>query len=125
MIIKIPDTLDGIERKRLLLYYPILYSMLIHQNRITRAAEWLGITRRSLFDIIRRHPELRSFLNKRIDPDNGLLPEDKHCEKHPLDKIFDNHLSRTQQSFWWNNCSTEDKMKFIERLKKLYAMYER
>lgn len=125
MIIRIPDSLDGKDRKRLILYYPILYSMLINHNRITKSAEWLGVTRRGLFDIIRKHHDLRSFLNQRANPDNGLLPpENTPCEAAPLQSVFNNHLARTQQSFWWNNATVEDKISCIERLKKLYLMLD-
>lgn len=124
MIININDSLDGKSRKKILLQYPIIYSMLLNENNITHAAEWLGLCRRGLFNVIRRNDELRAFIHNKTLPDNGALPEDTYHPRHSLKKLFDNHLMRTQSTFWWNTCSTEDKVRFIERLKKLYSLIE-
>lgn len=64
MMIEIDDSLAGSERRKQLILQPLHYAFAKFSNKC-EVCKFLGISRRALTDIVKRHPELYKYKSTR------------------------------------------------------------
>lgn len=77
MNIDIDDSISGTERRKLLRLEPVRYALELYDGRRRCVAEWLGISSRTLRNILTENPEL--FMRKRVNNATAIrsaTPED-------------------------------------------------
>ena len=133
MIIKIDDELSGRDRKNVLELYPIIYALKKFDGSVQKASKFLGVNSQTLYNKIYVSEELRPFLKKprtnysRIESLGSYGQDTEEQEKinnPPLRNVYQWHLHKTMNSFYWNQASEEERNNFILRLKKLYDCFD-
>jgi hypothetical protein len=71
MIIEISDELGGIERRNQIIIQQVVYAMEKFESKY-KAAEFLGISKKTLFLIIKKHTELEKYIVNRSCKEGGL-----------------------------------------------------
>lgn len=119
MNIDISDDLIGCERRRILEVYPILYALNKFEGDKGLVSAFLGMSRRGLFNKIVNNDELKCFHIQQTYS-REFCCEDKEVRKDPLIKIYNWHLNKVHNSFWFYQLSESEKNEVINRIKSLY-----
>jgi len=131
MVIVIPDDIEGSERKHLLQIYPIIYAIESNHGNLTQAAKFLGITRRWLYEMMKRYEELTCYLTdhdqdenaptrvRKIRQNNKLMTPTDY-DRSALDRVAQSHIDKTKSCFWFQQLSDNEKLRVIARIKRLY-----
>lgn len=119
MDIYIPDDLAGSERRRITELYPIVYALRMFKGNKELAAQWLGISRRALFNRIIAHNELKIF----TEPNKKYAEqcETKEVKKDPLARICRWHIEKAIKSFWFSQLSEKEQQETLDRIRNLYV----
>lgn len=130
MNISINDELPGVDRKRILELYPIVYALKKFNGYLENASKFLGISRRALYEIMNSHDELRSLIKikekrhyeKELEKINlgDFLEVEDDSDSDPANKLYRYHLSRSTRSFDYSQMSAKERIELIERIRKLY-----
>ena len=121
MNIDIPDDLIGSERRRILEVYPILYALKKFEGDKNLVSAFLGMSRRGLFNKIVNNDELKCF-HARQTYDRDFCCESKDVRKDPLIKIYNWHINKVHNSFWFYQLSESERIETINRIKSLYLI---
>jgi hypothetical protein len=113
MELRIPDDLDGVERKRWLQVLPVFYAI-DKFGEVHKAAEWLGSNKRKMLYIMRNNDELR-FLIQRSGECDFVLRETKAQQM-----MKSNHLRQFFNSFDYYRMSEQQRMETVKRIESLY-----
>lgn len=117
MMIYIPDDIPTPERKMKLEVLPVVYALYIFDGHIRKAAEWLGISQRTIRQRFYDYPELKAFSHIYLKEQRNIAMIN---EKMPLRKMMLAHLERAENSFWFYRLSEKEKEETRQRIKKLY-----
>ena len=65
MIIEIPDYDSPKNRRRQMIYEPIIYALKLHKNNIKKAAQWLGFSGRAIRNRMHDHDDLKKLIREK------------------------------------------------------------
>lgn len=128
MNINISDEISGAERRRALELYPIIYALRKFKGNLKQTAEFLGISKRCLYDRMQSHEELQPLVQthekrRYTEPELEKIKKpdwQNQEEKDPVYKMYRYHLNRSIKSFMWNQMNEDQRKQLIARIRNLY-----
>ena len=113
MIIEIPDYDTPMNRRRQMIYEPIMYALKLHGNNIKKAAEWLGFSGRAIRNRIHEHDDLKHLIREK--------KQHEVCNVSALEKQRNKVIGEFLKSFDCGQMTDKQIRERLESIKKVFS----